>query len=965
LGSLLSRARVLSPFVVLTVELVACASTVDVAEPTVPKARSRIIVGEPAPFGAGTSSIARIRRMSALGDDVVGAPRGIALAEGERVTLFYYPMPLADYFIPNGQLELVTDQRPHVRIPPSTAVYEGELRGGSLIFKQVTDLDPVLADIQFAKLDRFECLARGCYEARAGGSIDDALCDEQCSAPSVPEPAPPDPVARDGLPPSLGAGCLGCDSLAELPEVSCPIGQAQLFGSSGCAPIGNACPASGFGAAPSDIAPECIFYVVAPAGAPEVTCPPMRCGSMTSPCESVAQARNCGEDCPDGFAMLLGAGDYPAAGTVLYNARIIGACPALTTVRGDVWARFGQNALEDVRFVAGSPQGARISGSIANDGAGLSIRGVVVDGEGVAIQTAIHLAGGTSTISEVVVKGASVGLFADTAARAHLRSAVFESVAGAGLVLSGGGTRARIEDLAVRKTASFGSATVGLTVSGGAEVVVAGAAIVGMQAQGARIAGAGSSMQGAMFAVYATDAEPIPSTAGIEVDAGGSLILDHAMVKDLWSPGILVSGAGATATLTAATIEGSPMGFDRRAGVVIGEHASVDLEKVKLSGRFVRALAVGGEGAKAKLADLEVEGTGTSTACTQVALSAMDFASLEVSRAVVAGPECYGLVADSSASVSLSQVRLESSADLVQVGASIGGGATVVLDRCAIQRRGSPVIDVTGRRTSVHFKDVRICGTEIQGAQGLRVEGGARLVAERFAVDDDILIMSPSTTATLTSLVVEATSELNCSRTTEEHGHTFFAEGGAFAGFHRAKLIATTLEVAGDGTRVLVEDLTSANLKGLSRPALAVKNGSHARILGARITGADPTALLVANPDTTRGPATVDAERLAVQGDADVNDGVGIMALDDAKIAISIFQISQDPPGLLAPGRTTIGIELGAATDVTLRRGGLFRNQTSIAIDAAVYPLSNLLDGVKIDQTGCRIHLAGSDCTVP
>lgn len=242
--------------------------------------------------------------------------------ELEELVLIAYEAPLATHGLVPGRVE---EDRSLAPVPTlgATIHLSARVDAGLESFRRVEALPDWLAALRIRARDRLgplACLeAGGCYRDRAGQQLEDCKVPCEVDPPVITPPTPVDmrpcPDAwievRDGL----DVRCAPPPRLAE-----CPRGQAQWIDSVVCAPIGPACPASGWAEVPG---PARKIHVRPGASGGD--------GGEATPYGTLQEALGASID---GDVILLGPGrlELPTPVRIDRAITLVGACPTQSTV---------------------------------------------------------------------------------------------------------------------------------------------------------------------------------------------------------------------------------------------------------------------------------------------------------------------------------------------------------------------------------------------------------------------------------------------------------------------------------------------------------------------------------------------------------------------------------------------------------------------------------------------------------
>ncbi|MBK6686089.1 MAG: hypothetical protein IPG45_16565 [Deltaproteobacteria bacterium] len=286
----------------------------------------------------------------------------------EELVLITYEEPLATYGLLAGQVE---EDRSLAPIPTLGATFhQSTIDGGGVgPFQVLEALPDWLAQLRIrarGRLSPLACLeAGGCYRDPAGQEAEDCKVPCEVDAPVLAAPAPVDmcpcPSGWVELRDALDVRCAPPPRVAE-----CPRGQVQWIDSPVCAPIGAACPVSGWAEVPG---PARKIYVR-----------PGAIGGDGTEATPFGQLDAALAIAVDGDVILLGPGRLELSGPapITQSIAIVGACPAETTVvaTGSGFEIYGALFLSGLAIEAVTPL-------VVTTGARLEVRDVELVGSNV------------------------------------------------------------------------------------------------------------------------------------------------------------------------------------------------------------------------------------------------------------------------------------------------------------------------------------------------------------------------------------------------------------------------------------------------------------------------------------------------------------------------------------------------------------------------------------------------------
>lgn len=267
-------------------------------------------------------------------------------------------------------------------------------------------------------------------------AADLALADPRTSTPTPPSFA--------GCAPWAGGGASPCEPWPAGHQ-TCTGTMEHFPGESGCSEVGSACPSAGSWAADLPGGATVLYVRTGGGGA----------GTMASPYATLAPALAdaAGRGVP--VVVALAAGTYVASVVLPPNVSLWGACPASTVltpaaIDDEVILAAAGSEVHNLRIMGGG------RGVSVPPGADVTIERVIVEGASVGVS----VNGGMADVHDVALRGMRAVMYARgvevTAGRIDLHRAVVRDVPGAspcGIVVTGAGTVASIDDVAFRNVA--------------------------------------------------------------------------------------------------------------------------------------------------------------------------------------------------------------------------------------------------------------------------------------------------------------------------------------------------------------------------------------------------------------------------------------------------------------------------------------------------------------------------------
>ncbi len=538
---------------------------------------------------------------------------------------------------------------------------------------------------------------------------------EEATAPVAPvlrvdSPAPPaTPASPEFTCPSgwqRAASGVFCEPWPRSAQPqNCPAGEARFPGTPGCARVGAGCAADGW---PAGLPTTRVLYVGAQATAPGN-------GTRTAPFKTIAAATSAAR-----------AGDTIALSQGTFN--------------------------EDVRI----PAGVLVKGACA-----LQTR--IVGAGGVAV---VRAGGLEAALQSVTVTGPSVGVLVNPSGNSlALESVIIDGAEGVGLLV---GNTARVSgrDVVIRNTQpnAAGQGGRGISCELGGVLALERVVLQNNQEHGLNVNGSRVSLTDAVISDTRPRADGLMGR-GVSLNQNAEVTLTRVVIERVREAAVLLANES-RATFTDVLVRDTIDDDDGGLGLVADGRSVATLRRVA----FVktRATAVQIRGASTLDAeDLLIDdvAVAASTGRDGIGLDVVQGSTLRVVRALVARAHT-GAIGVRASTATLSDVSVQG---LLEARGLRGVAAAVQLRSSAVTVARLEVQDFTGvgllvegAGAAVECDDVTIRdGRPFQsgdegGGGGLSIQGGARLTANRLALNwlrqVGVAVLDSSSTAALTDL---------------------------------------------------------------------------------------------------------------------------------------------------------------------------------------------------------------------
>ncbi len=734
-------------------------------------------------------------------------------------------------------------------------------------------------------------------------------------------------------------------------------------------------------------------------------------GSMAAPVQTIRAGVDLAAS-RGGGRVAVGAGTYSENLSLTDGddgVSVIGRCAQMVTVDGS-----GASSASAVTVVGSrTPPEVTLAGlTLAGGYIGLTVSNAIVSASSVSVEKSsgagVSLTrNGDLTLDHVTVEDTlpdsdgNFGHGVDVTFAASLTASDVQILrnVGAGLLVSGAGTRATLVDSTVADTqaGADGSGGWGMVVYDGAALTTTGGTVAGNAGRGVVVELSGSTalLQGTPIASTQSSADGTGGD-GLQVDSGGSVTVIGGEIQGNSEAGVVVYGAGAWVNLIGTAIVGTlPTGngdygiglvvesggtalFDGghieenadAAAIVDGAGAALTMTDSVLSDTAPSGDGSGGVGIEASTgATLTVSGT-TVQRCAETGISVRGAGTVAtVSDSCVRDtvPDVtpgsgQGIVVQSAASLTVTRSTMERN---VAIGVeAIEAGTTVSVDACSI-------LDTEATSTGDDGIGIAASGGATVTVTDSLVSGNARagVVAQqpgtRVALQGTDVVGTPSVAGTAPGDGVDVLSGATMAMSACSIADN--SAGGVYADGIGTALTITDTEIVGS--------LPAPD--GTYGDGLSVGGGATATVSGAMITGNTGVGVLVLGAGATLslqdstvastspraggdfgtgvevgGGATLDGEGLTI----DDNVRAGVIA-DGAGTTISLVDTTVSG--------TRRGAVAGAALGVQVQAGAVLTG-SDLTVSGTEGPgLSSASGTVLCD--GCTLNgnsFAGATATI-
>jgi hypothetical protein len=553
--------------------------------------------------------------------------------------------------------------------------------------------------------------------------------------PEIPWAAGGDPITwtcPEGWREATVDGIGVCEPFPEGGPIECPDGLAQYPGTGGCAPIGDGCPAIGQDFADTTgVDPSTrLLYV-------DRTVEVDGDGSLAMPFRTLSSALDAATA---SSLIVFGRGEFFVDRAWPAGVSVLGRCADETFLVGDdaaanpyiVDVASGDVTITGVTLGPSEALGAaRVSGATSS----LTLNGVAFRRLVGAPSALLAADGATLRVDRLFVN--TIEFPSDT------------MVDGGGLLLGA----------AAPTPVREGSL---LSVEGGATAAVATASVQGVRGMGVDVTGTGSSATLEDVAIVGTQVAMLNADAATaRAVAGGSLTLRRALVSGSLGLAVLVDGDGSSLTLEDAVVRGTVVrgrARDDAAPVVLGllaEGATADLARVHIEGGQSGLTLNDGTVAVEDVVVRQLEAPGVTTGIQQ------NGATSTVERAAVVGLEGGVALGLGSGTATVSDLVVR---DVARGVLTVGAGTHTVRRAVIRDYTLDGVASGSFQVANLTLEDAQIDGGSNALGISLLATGAMSLTADRVAVRNTLgngirvensPFGEPDTEAFLTDVVVD------------------------------------------------------------------------------------------------------------------------------------------------------------------------------------------------------------------
>jgi hypothetical protein len=588
-----------------------------------------------------------------------------------------------------------------------------------------------------------------------------------------------------------GSGTVGAPELPPTPT-DCPAGTIAVPGDVACRPMGSPCPtAAERWASEADLRARApgydgpVVYVAADAAAHEA-------GTRERPLP-LDEAVNAAAP---GSLLALALGTYDAA-VAPDGSALVGAC-----VSGTVIAPAAENpdlgAIEltgsNATLVANLTLSGNHEGLVARGGAtGVSpehiIRDVTIVG---VINRGLHVTTGSAVDARLlrvdntrphpVDQTRGRGIQVDYAASLTLTGATLRNNHDVGIYAIDAGTSVSASRVLVEDTqpdASDQNFGWGIAVLSGASLTLTGATLRNNHQVGLCASDTGTTVSATGLLVE--DTQPQASDQmrgrGMDVEAGASLILTRATLRNNHDIGLIASGSGSTVEASGLLVEDTqPQASDQTGGrgIYAQDGASLTLTGATLRNNHDLGIFVADPDTTVEATGLLIEDTQpqASDQTTGWGIAVQDGAALTVVGATLRNNHDVGLFADGSGStIAATSLLIEStqpnaSDQTLGWGIAVQNGAALTLTGATLRNNHDIGLFTGGAGATVEATGLLIEDTQPQASDqttgwGIGVQEGAALTLKGATVRNNhelgLVAFSVGTVVTAEGLLVEGT----------------------------------------------------------------------------------------------------------------------------------------------------------------------------------------------------------------
>lgn len=566
------------------------------------------------------------------------------------------------------------------------------------------------------------------------------------------EPPALEPCAAGWIASTASDGDVVCLPWADGTSSACGPGRALLPGTSECVRIGGACPA---GAYPEGLPMDrTVLYVDASAG-------PSGDGTAARPFREIAVALAAA---PDGAILAIAKGRYEELLGLQISKPITlwGACPEETIVTS-ILSMSAQLTIAIARVavelrdltIAGGPNGGV---GVRFPGGSLRLRGVVVEDVplvGVTVSADAELDADAllvRNVSSATTGGQGITLF--EGARGSVRRAAIESATSLGVHVTGG-AEVILDSVVVRDVRPNAAGTNGLAIGAidGGSARVRASVVERVYTAGILATGTGSSLDIEDVMIRDTRSRPSDGTSGsgIGVNPGSNASIRRVSLQDTDEAGLWISSAPVSATdLHIVRPRVRPDGSFGSGIVVFGDGAALTGARIEIVESPDNGIRAEQAGAIARLTDVRIRDSAApgDFARPGYGLSVAEGFDLEAERVYIDGERSNAVLAIEAPT----RVRLVDALLARGRGKANGEGgrafevamgATGELERVVALDCREVGIFVAHLGSHLTLSDVVVAGTQETADEigmGIHLQSGGALTASRVALDRNVYL---------------------------------------------------------------------------------------------------------------------------------------------------------------------------------------------------------------------------------
>ncbi len=359
-------------------------------------------------------------------------------------------------------------------------------------------------------------------------------------------------------------------------------------------------------------------------------------------------------------------------------------------------------------------------------------KGSVIDAEGLDVLA-------TRAIASTGLHGRAIEV--NGGGGLELRTGLVDAVQDVGLRVSGAGTRAWVQGLAVR-CGGLAVRGAGVLVRQGANLDLRGAHVAGCRNFGVGVDGPGTEAILHGLSVHDTVAlSGGDGGIGVRVGGGADMTLMGAHIRDNRRIGVMVVGKGTEAVVrdilvagTRSTAVGDPNGY----GLAVGAGGRADIAAARLHDNRSAGLLVQDDGSYAKAADITVDAT-RPIAVNLGGLGALVRwgGQLEIAASRLSGNHLFGALVHGAGAVMradqlvVDRTRPSPSTGESGVALAVSDGGRLSLDRSRLSESRAAGLLLAATETFARVSNTLIDRTDVEphtgyGGHGIEVVRGAR-----------------------------------------------------------------------------------------------------------------------------------------------------------------------------------------------------------------------------------------------